>query len=323
MTSKTIVCLDGYTLNPGDNPWDRLEGLGSLTVHDRTTGGEADIIARASKANILLTNKTPISAAVIDACPALEGIAVLATGYNVVDVAHARDKGIPVMNVPVYGSDTVAEMTFAHILHLARNVAANSADVRGNLGWTNSIDWSYWLNPQIELAGKTIGIIGFGNIGRRVGEIASAFRMKVLAHHSSAKPAPDYPHVMLGLDEVIAQADFLTLHCPARPDTINFINADKLALMKKSAFLINTSRGQLVVEKDLADALNEGRIAGAALDTLQREPPEADNPLLSAKNCVITPHIAWATLDARKRIMDVVATNVESLIAGNPENVVN
>lgn len=323
MTKKKVVCLDGYTLNPGDNPWDEIEGLGAFACYDRTTDGEAAVIARARDAHILLTNKTPISAAVIDACPHLEAIAVLATGYNVVDIAHARTRGIPVMNVPVYGTDTVAEMTFALILQMARNVATNSADVRDNLGWTRSIDWSYWLSPQIELAGKTIGIIGFGNIGRRVGEIASAFRMEVLAHDKYAQVRPDYEHTMLDLDDVIRRADFLTLHCPALPDTIDFMNADKLALMKQSAFLINTSRGQLVVEKDLAAALNEGRIAGAALDTLQSEPPASDNPLLTAKNCVITPHVAWATLDARKRIMRVVAANIRSLIAGQPENVVN
>ncbi len=320
---KKIVCLDGFTLNPGDNPWNEVESLGEFSAYDRSTGGEAEVIDRAKDAHILLTNKTPLTAAVIDACPRLEGIAVLATGYNVVDVAHARAKSIPVMNVPVYGTDTVAEMTFAHILNLARNVAANSQDVREKLGWTNNVDWSYWLSPQIELAGKTLGIIGFGNIGRRVGEIATAFRMKVLAHDKFAGVRPDYAHEMVDLDAVISAADFLTLHCPALPDTINFINADKLALMKKSAFLINTSRGQLVVDTDLAAALNQGRIAGAALDTLQREPPEADNPLLTAQNCVITPHVSWATLDARKRITAVVAANIRSLIAGKPENVVN
>ncbi|MBU1176291.1 MAG: D-2-hydroxyacid dehydrogenase [Alphaproteobacteria bacterium] len=320
---KNIVCLDGFTLNPGDNSWEDIEALGTFTTYDRSTGGEDEVIERAKQAHVLLTNKTPVTAAVIDACPNLEGIAVLATGYNVVDIAHARQKGIPVMNVPVYGTDTVAEMTFAHILNLARNVSVMSADVRGELGWTNNIDWCYWLSPQIELSGKTLGIIGFGNIGRRVGEIAAALRMNVVAHDRFVSTTPAYPHEMAELDEVIARADFLTLHCPALPDTISFLNADKLALMKPTGFLINTSRGQLVVEQDLADALNGGRIAGAALDTLQREPPEADNPLLTAKNCVITPHISWATRDARQRITAVVATNIRSLLAGRPENVVN
>ncbi len=320
---KNIVCLDGHTLNPGDNPWDAIEALGAFTAYDRSTGGEAEVIERAEGANVLLTNKTPVTAAVIDACPDLEGIAVLATGYNVVDTAHARQKGIPVMNVPVYGTDTVAEMTFAHILNLARGVTTMSDDVRDRLGWTNNADWCYWLSPQIELSGKTLGIVGFGNIGRRVGEIGAAFRMNVIAHDKFVSAQPDYRHEIAELDEVFARADFLTLHCPALPDTINFLNADKLALMKSTAFLVNTSRGQLVVEQDLANALNAGKIAGAALDTLQREPPEADNPLLTAKNCVITPHISWATRDARQRITAVVAENIRSLFAGRPDNVVN
>lgn len=316
---KNIVCLDGYTLNPGDNPWEQVEQLGEFTCYDRSTGGVEQVIERAKSAHILLTNKTVISREVMDACPNLECIAVLATGYNVVDVVCANEKQIPVMNVPVYGTDTVAEMVFAHLMQLARNVAKNSEDVR-NLGWTNNVDWTYWLNPQIELAGKTLGIIGFGNIGQRVGEIASAFKMKVVAHDEYVKSYPEYPHTMLDLDSVLAQSDFVSLHCPALPATINFMNGEKLKLMKPEAFLINTSRGQLVVEEELAKALNDGVIAGAALDTLWQEPPLADNPLLTAKNCVITPHIAWATLDARQRIMQVVAGNIRSFLDGNPQN---
>lgn len=319
---KTIVCLDGHTLNPGDNPWAPVEALGAFTCYDRSTGGQQQVIERAQGANIVLTNKTPITREVIDACPEMECIAVLATGYNVVDVEYARSKGIPVMNVPVYGTDTVAEMAFAHLMHLARNVAANSDDVRENLGWTNNDDWTYWLSPQIELAGKTIGIIGFGNIGQRVGQIAAAFKMKVVAYDAFVQKFPDYPHNMLDLDSVLEQADFVSLHCPALPDTINFMNRDKFALMKDEAFLINTSRGQLVVEQDLADALNSGVIAGAALDTLWQEPPSADNPLLRAKNCTITPHVAWATLDARIRIIAMVADNIRSFLDGIPQNTV-
>ncbi|WED24751.1 D-2-hydroxyacid dehydrogenase [Vibrio sp. JC009] len=319
---KTIVCLDGYTLNPGDNPWDPVAKLGDFTCYDRSTDGPEQVIERAKPANIVLTNKSPITKEVIDACPNLECIAVLATGYNVVDVEYAREKQIPVMNVPVYGTDTVAEMAFAHIMHLARNVAANSNDVRDNLGWTNNIEWTYWLNPQIELAGKTIGIVGFGNIGQRVGEIAAAFKMKVIAHDEYAQSFPKYEHTMLDLDSVLSQADFVSLHCPALPATTNFMNAQKFELMKPGAFLINTSRGQLVVEEDLADALNSGAIAGAALDTLWQEPPQADNPLLTAKNCTITPHIAWATLDARMRIMNMVAGNIQSFLDGAPQNTV-
>ncbi|MDG3087869.1 D-2-hydroxyacid dehydrogenase [Vibrio hannami] len=319
---KTIVCLDGYTLNPGDNPWDPISELGEFTCYDRSTESTEQVIERASAANVILTNKTPITQEVIDACPELECIAVLATGYNVVDVDYARQKGIPVMNVPVYGTDTVAEMVFAHVMQLARNVGLNSDNVRDELGWTNNIDWTYWLNPQIELAGKTIGIVGFGNIGQRVGEIASAFKMKVIAHDDYAKSFPSYAHEMKDLDTVLSEADFISLHCPALPATINMINKEKLELMKSEAFLINTSRGQLVVEEDLAEALNAGDIAGAALDTLWQEPPQADNPLLKADNCVITPHIAWATLDARMRIMNMVADNVKSFINGKPQNTV-
>ncbi|MFM2623666.1 D-2-hydroxyacid dehydrogenase [Vibrio owensii] len=319
---KTIVCLDGYTLNPGDNPWAPVAELGAFTCYDRSTDGQQQVIERAQGANIVLTNKTPITREVIDACPEMECIAVLATGYNVVDVEYARTKGIPVMNVPVYGTDTVAEMVFAHLMHLARNVAANSDDVCDNQGWTNNDDWTYWLNPQIELAGKTLGIIGFGNIGQRVGEIAAAFKMKVVAHDAFVLKFPAYPHTMLDLDSVLEQSDFVSLHCPALPDTINFMNRDKFALMKDEAFLINTSRGQLVVEQDLADALNDGAIAGAALDTLWQEPPSADNPLLSAKNCTITPHVAWATLDARMRITAMVADNIRSFLDCSPQNTV-
>ncbi|MDV7105520.1 D-2-hydroxyacid dehydrogenase [Vibrio sp. TH_r3] len=319
---KTIVCLDGYTLNPGDNSWAPVEALGNFICYDRSTDSTQQVIERAQAANIVLTNKTPITREIIDTCPKIECIAVLATGYNVVDVEYAKSKGIPVMNVPVYGTDTVAEMVFAHIMHLVRNVAANSDDVQNNLGWTNNDDWTYWLNTQIELSGKTIGIIGFGNIGQRVGEIAAAFKMKVVAHDAYVQKFPDYTHSMLDLDKVLEQADFVSLHCPALPNTINFMNRDKFILMKNEAFLINTSRGQLVVEQDLADALNTGEIAGAALDTLWQEPPSASNPLLSAKNCTITPHLAWATLDARRRITAMVADNIRSFLEGNPKNTV-
>lgn len=319
---KTIVCLDGYTLNPGDNPWEPVAKMGEFICYDRSTDGTEQVIERAKNAHILLTNKTPITKELIDACPNLECIAVLATGYNVVDVDYARSKQIPVMNVPVYGTDTVAEMVFAHIMHLARNVAENSNDVKESLGWTNNVDWTYWLSPQIELAGKTIGIIGFGNIGQRVGEIAAAFKMNVIAHDDYVKAFPYYDHTMMDLDSVLSQADFVSLHCPALPATTNFMNTQKFDLMKNEAFLINTSRGQLVVEQELADALNSGNIAGAALDTLWQEPPQADNPLLSAKNCTITPHVAWATLDARKRITNMVANNIQSFLDGAPQNTV-
>ncbi|MDV7103386.1 D-2-hydroxyacid dehydrogenase [Vibrio sp. TH_r3] len=320
---KNIVCLDGFTLNPGDNPWDAIEQLGNFVCYDRTLDGIEQTIERANNAHIILTNKTVINQQIIDQCPNLECIAVLATGYNVVDYQYAKEKGIVVLNVPQYGTDTVAEMTFAMIFRLARAIELNSQDVRENLGWTNNIDWTYWLNPQMELSGKTIGIVGFGNIGRRVGEIASVFKMNVLAYDKAYRVSPDYPHQCVELDELLAKSDIVSLHCPVFADTKNMINADKLTLMKNSAFLINTSRGQLVVEQDLANALNNGVISGAGLDTLQHEPPAENNPLLTAKNCVITPHIAWATLDARARIMATVADNVKCYLDGKLQNVIN
>lgn len=320
---KNIVCLDGYTLNPGDNPWDAIADLGDFTCYDRSLGGIEQVIERAKDAQVILTNKTVINQQVIDSCSNLECIVVLATGYNVVDYQYAKEKGIPVLNVPAYGTDTVAEMAFAMIFRLARSIELNSRDVRENRGWTNNIDWTYWLSPQIELAGKTIGIVGFGNIGRRVGEIASAFKMNVLAYDKCRSVVPEYKHEFVELDALLSQSDVVSLHCPVFPDTENMMNMDKFRLMKSSAFLINTSRGQLIVEQDLADALNEEVIAGAGLDTLYQEPPEANNPLLDAQNCVITPHIAWATLEARSRIMAIVADNVKSYLDGKPQNVIN
>ncbi|MCL9782566.1 D-2-hydroxyacid dehydrogenase [Vibrio sp. S4M6] len=320
---KSIVCLDGYTLNPGDNSWEPIASLGHFSCYDRSTDGVDQIIDRAKSAQILLTNKTPITQDIINACPDLECIAVLATGYNVVDIAYAKQKGIVVQNVPAYGTDTVAEMVFAHIFQLARNVSLNSEDVKSKLGWTQNNDWTYWLNPQIELAGKTIGIIGFGAIGQRVGEIAHAFRMKVLALNHFSKQAPSYPHQAVDLDSLLEQSDIVSLHCPALATTENLINVETLSKMKKTAWLINTARGQLVNEQDLAHALNSEHIAGAGLDSLWKEPAEADNPLLQARNCFITPHIAWATLDARQRITQIVAHNIQSFLVGSPQNVVN
>lgn len=320
---KTIVCLDGYTLNPGDNPWAPIEALGEFKSYDRSTGGTEEVIERAKNASIILTNKTPINRQVIDACPELECIAVLATGYNVVDIEYAKQKGIPVMNVPVYGTETVAEMVFAHIFNFARNVSAMSDDVKQNLGWSRNQDWTYWLTPQLELSGKTLGIVGFGNIGQQVGAIGSAFGMNVIAHDDFSTQVPSYAHKKVTLETLLAESDFVSLHCPALPATENMINQATLEIMKPSAFLINTSRGQLVDEAALAVALNQGVISGAALDTLWQEPPAENNPLLNAKNCIITPHIAWATLDARQRIMSMVAENIQSYLDGAPINVVN
>ena len=247
----------------------------------------------------------------------------MATGYNIVDYEYAKQKGIPVSNIPAYGTDNVAEMTFALIFALIRRVELHSNDTCNNKGWSNSIDWTYLLSPQIELVGKTIGIVGWGNIGRRVGEIAAAFKMNILISSRSQNNHPSYKHKFVTLDKLYNESDIISLHCPAFPETVNMINKDTLSLFKKNAFLINTSRGQLVVEDDLANALNNGLIAGAGLDTLQQEPPEENNPLLTAKNCIITPHIAWATLEAKKRVMTVCAENIKQFLKNTPINVVN
>ena len=316
-----IVVLDGHTLNPGDNPWTDVEKQGDFTVYDRTEPGL--IVARASGAQIVLTNKTPLSAETLVRLPDLRFIAVLATGYNVVDVDAARDRGIPVSNVPVYGTDSVAQFTFALILELCHHVALHSQAVHDG-EWSGCPDFCFWKTPLVELAGSKMGIIGFGRIGRRVGELAHAFGMEVLAYDAFPGPSPDYrPFAWKTLDEVFAEADVVSLHCPQTPDNARFVNRRMLDLMKPGAFLINAARGGLVNEADLADALNAGRIAGAALDVVSTEPIRDDSPLLTAKNCLITPHMAWGTLSARRRLMQTTADNVAAFIAGKPENVVN
>ncbi|HQM48252.1 MAG TPA: D-2-hydroxyacid dehydrogenase [Candidatus Hydrogenedentes bacterium] len=316
-----IVVLDGYTLNPGDNPWDEVAALGELTVYDRTPRDR--IVERARDAAIILTNKTPLSAETLGMLPNLEFITVLATGYNVVDVAAARARGIPVSNVPVYGTESVAQFVFALVLELCHHVAAHSASVeRGD--WSNSADFCYWNTPLIELAGKRMGIIGFGRIGRRAGELAHAFGMEVLASDVSPGRDPAYaPFAWRSIEEVFAEADIVTLHCPQTPENAGFVNAALLGRMQRHAFFINTARGGLVNETDLADALNRGAIAGAAVDVVSSEPIAPGNPLAGARNCLITPHIAWATLAARRRLMKTTAENIAGFIQGTPINVVN
>jgi len=316
-----IVVLDGYTLNPGDNPWDEVAALGELTVYDRTPRDR--IVERARDAAIILTNKTPLSAETLDMLPNLEFITVLATGYNVVDVAAARARGIPVSNVPVYGTESVAQFVFALVLELCHHVAAHSASVeRGD--WSNSADFCYWNTPLIELAGKRMGIIGFWRIGRRAGELAHAFGMEVLASDVSPGRDPAYaPFAWRSIEEVFAEADIVTLHCPQTPENAGFVNAALLGRMQRHAFFINTARGGLVNETDLADALNRGAIAGAAVDVVSSEPIAPGNPLAGARNCLITPHIAWATLAARRRLMKTTAENIAGFIQGTPINVVN
>lgn len=323
MVKKRIVCLDGETLNPGDNPWDAIEQLGDFICYDNTEPEFEQVVERAKPAHILLTNKVAITKEVIDACPNLEYIGVLATGYNVVDYHYAREKNINVVNVPAYGTDTVAEMVFALIFNLARKVELTSQDVRQQLGWTRRQEWTYTPFPQMELAGKTIGIVGFGRIGERVAEIASAFKMNVLAYNRSTKSSSITAVEFVELERLLAESDIISVHCPVFSETENMFDKEMFAKMKSSALFINTARGQLVVESALAEALNQDVIAGAALDTLQQEPPKEDNPLLCCKNCIITPHIAWATLDARRRITSMVADNIHCYLQGAAKNVVN
>lgn len=315
-----IIALDGYTLNPGDNPWDDVAKLGDFTSFDRTP--VAQIVERARDADIILTNKAPLSAQTISQLPRLKLIGVTATGYNMVDLAAARTRGIPVSNVPVYSTDTVAEYVMALLLNFYRQPQLHSELVKQG-EWTRSADFCFWRTPLAELAGRTIGIVGFGRIGRRVGELATAFKMRVLANSRSHGVPPGYPIEWLGLPELFAESDIVTLHCPLTPDSTGLVNKALLGRMKKSAYLVNTSRGPLVNEHDLAQALRDGMIAGAALDVVSTEPIPADNPLLKAPNLTLTPHIAWATMEARRRLMRVTAQNIAAFQSGKPINVVN
>jgi glycerate dehydrogenase len=314
-----IVVLDGFTLNPGDLDWSELKSLGQCEIHDRTT--PAELLRRATKADILLTNKTVLNGGDIQNLPRLKYIGVLATGTNVVDLEAARARGIPVTNVPTYGTKSVAQMTFALLLELAHHAGHHAQTVREGR-WTASADFCYWDYPLVELEGLTLGIVGFGRIGRAVAELAAAFGLKVLATNPSATTAPPFVR-LVELETLLRESDIVSLHCPLTPHTARLVNAQRLGLMKPTAFLLNTSRGPLVDEAALADALNSGRLAGAALDVLAVEPPAADNPLLTARNCLITPHLAWATRAARSRLMQIAIQNVRAFLQGKPENVVN
>ena len=318
-----IVILDGYTENPGDLSWDELGKLGDLTVYDRTpVDDEAEIIRRIGDAEVVFTNKTPISRAVIDACPGMKFISMLATGYNVVDYVYAREKGIPVTNVPSYGTAAVGQFAIAMLLEICHHVAYHSQTVHEGK-WEKSIDWCYWDYPLIELDGKTMGIIGFGRIGQQTGRIARALGMKILAYdmaeHDSGRAIGTY----VDLDELLSASDVIALHCPLFPDTQGIISKDTIAKMKDGVILLNNSRGQLVVEQDLADALNSGKVYAAGLDVVSTEPIRGDNPLLGAKNCFITPHISWAPRESRQRIMDCAVDNVKAYLRGQPIHVVN
>ena len=318
-----IVVLDGYTENPGDISWAPLEALGEVTVYDRTSLTESPLIAeRIGDAEIAVTNKTPLTRAVIDACPNLRAIAVLATGYNVVDTAYAREKNIPVMNVPVYGTDNVAQYAIALLLEACSQVGHHDRSVHAG-DWTRSIDFCYWQKPLIEVSGKTAGIIGFGRIGMAVARILRAMNVRVLAYSRTERPEGRELADYVPLDDLIAQSDFIFLHCPLTPETEGIINAANIARMKDGVIIVNNGRGQLVVEADLAAVLTSGKVAYAVVDVASTEPIRADNPLLSAPNCIITPHISWATKEARERIMQMTADNVRAFMEGKPTNVVN
>ena len=318
-----IVVLDGYTENPGDLSWDGLGALGELTVYDRTpVDDEAEIIRRIGDAALVYTNKTPISRRVIDACPNMKFISLLATGYNVVDYRYAGEKGIPVTNVPTYGTASVSQFSIALLLEICHHIGHHDASVHAG-NWANCIDWCYWDYPLIELEGKTIGIIGFGRIGQQEGKIAKALGMKVLAYDLYPNDFGRAVGEYVDLDTLLAQSDVITLHCNLTPENTGFINKDSIAKMKDGAILINNARGQLINEQDVTDALNSGKLAAAGLDVVYTEPIRADNPLLKAKNCIITPHISWAPKESRQRIMDCAVANAKAYLAGAPVNVVN
>jgi glycerate dehydrogenase len=315
-----IVVLDGFTLNPGDLNWEGLKTLGTCNIYDRTAPDL--VLERAKEAEIVLTNKTVLNRDTIQKLPKLKYIGVLATGYNVVDVAAARERNVPVANIPTYGTKSVAQMTFAMLLEMTQHVGHHAQTVADGR-WTRSPDFCYWDFPLIELEGLTMGIVGYGRIGQAVGELAVAFGMKVLVNKSTPPKETPKGVQFVDLETLFRQSDVVSLHCPLTPQTKDLINAERIGWMKSTAFLINTGRGPLIDEVALTNALNSGRIAGAALDVLAVEPPKAENPLFKAKNCIITPHIAWATHAARARLMDIAVDNVKAFIDGTPKNLVN
>ncbi len=316
-----IVILDGYTLNPGDLNWDGLKKLGNVEIHDRTPADK--VVERASGAEIVFTNKTPVGEDVLNQLPQLKYIGVLATGYNVIDTEVAKVRGVVVANVPGYGTTSVVQMTFALLLELCLHVQRHSDAVMDGK-WARSADWCFWDYPLVELAGKTIGIIGFGRIGQQVGDVATAFGMNIIgSSRTQSDQSLRKNFKWAAVPQLLEESDVVSIHCPLFPETKGLINKDSLQRMKRSSFLLNTSRGPIIVDEDLADALNNDVIAGAGIDVLSVEPPPKDNPLFKAKNCIITPHIAWATKEARERLMDITVNNLTAFINGNPVNVVN
>ena len=319
-----IVVLDGYTENPGDLSWEELGKLGELVVYDRTDcSDEVQIIERIGEAELVITNKTPISRNVMEACPKMCYIGVLATGYNVIDVACARERQIPVCNIPTYGTDAVGQFAIALLLEVCHHIGHHNQAVHERK-WEHCPDWCFWDYPLIELAGKTMGIIGYGRIGQVTGRIAQAMGMQVLAYDAFQNPQLECASMHYAtLDEVFAQSDVIALHCPLFPETKELINRETIAKMKDGVILINNSRGGLICEKDLAEALASQKVAAAGLDVVSTEPIRADNPLLSAPNCIITPHISWAPRESRQRLMDIAVENVRAFLNGNPQNAVN
>jgi glycerate dehydrogenase len=316
-----IVILDGYTLSQGRNVWESIASQGDLAVHDRTS--PAEVVDRARNAEVVLTNKAPLGQETLGRLPALRYVAVIATGYNCVDVDAARRRGIPVSNVPEYGTDSVAQLTFALLLELCHHVGDHDRAVREG-AWSMSPDWCFWRHPLVELSGLRMGIVGFGRIGRRVGEIAHVFGMEVLAASRSRQAAPSYDGFSWrSIPEIFEESDVVSLHCPETPETRGFVTSSLLGRMKKTAWLLNTSRGSLIDERSLATALDERILAGAALDVVAQEPIRPDNPLLNARNCILTPHLAWATEAARRRLIDETARNLTAFREGRPRNVVN
>jgi glycerate dehydrogenase len=315
-----IVVLDGYTENPGDLSWSGLEALGTLKVYDRTPADK--IIERIGDADAIYTNKTPISKETLDACPHVKFIGVLATGYNVVDVAAAKAKGIPVTNIPTYGTAAVGQFAIALLLEICHHIGHHTDAVHAGR-WENNADWCFWDYPLIELADKTIGIIGFGRIGQATGKIAKALGMKVIAHDTFVTDTGKEIAEYVDMDTILKTSDVIALHCPLFPETQGIINKANIAKMKDGVIILNNSRGPLVVEQDLADALNSGKVYAAGLDVVSSEPIRGDNPLLKAKNCIITPHISWAPKESRQRLMDIAVENLSAFLKGNPINVVN
>ena len=316
-----IVVLDSYALNPGDLSWDWLECLGECEIHHRTPGEK--ILERCKGAEIILTNKTPLTAETLEKLPDLKYIALLSTGYNIVDCDYAKSRGIPVSNIPAYSTNAVAQLTFSLILEITNAVGLHSESVK-NGDWSACPDFCYWKTPLTELCGKTLGIVGFGQIGQAVADIAEAFKMNVIAvsgHETDQSHRKNFKWV--DMETLASESDIISFHCPLTEKTTGLVNKDFIDKCKDGAIIINTSRGPVVNDKDLADALNSGKLRGAGLDVLTVEPPKADNPLLSAKNCFITPHIAWAGFETRERLMNILKENVFAYLKGNPQNVVN